>query len=319
MKICVIGGAGFVGTRLCDRLSKSGHQVVIMDKLVPSSNEGSSFKYVVGDVRNLEDIERAVAGCDVIYNLAAEHQDNVRPEALYDQVNVDGAVNICEAARSNNVNRIIFTSSVAVYGSQDGPMDENAEHHYFNNYGRTKHLAEIEFKSWLNGDPNRELVIVRPTVVFGPGNIGNVFNFLRQIKYGPFLMVGHGRNIKSMAFVDNVSAFLAFIADRSSRFEVFNYADKPDFSVRELVDFADRELGRLKPRRFSLPLEVGIAIGTLADIGSTLLQRSFPISAVRIRKFCASSEIDATKAMSIGFVPPVKMTDGLSNMIKHSV
>lgn len=319
MKICVIGGAGFIGSRLCKQLLNGGHEVVLMDKLEPDGSADCRCSYIVGDVRNIEDIERAVVGCDIIYNLAAEHQDNVTPLSLYDDVNVGGASNICEVAAKFNIERIIFTSSVAVYGSHSAPMSELTHHAYFNDYGRTKHLAEEVFEGWLVGNADRKLTIVRPTVVFGPGNRGNVYNFLKQIKRGPFVMIGRGNNIKSMAYVENVVSFLVYLAARPKRHEIFNYSDKPDLSVRELVNFSDSVLGRTELRRLSLPLWLGVSIGIAADVASKLLRRSLPISEIRVRKFCSPSEIDASKAMNSGFVPPVQMIKGLEEMIRLHV
>ena len=132
-----------------------------------------------------------------IINLAAVHRDDVRPLSRYDDVNVQGAKNICEAARKHEINQIIFTSSVAVYGFAPTDTDESGEFNYFNDYGRTKFMAEQVYKAWQEEDPkSRTLVILRPTVIFGEGNRGNVYNLLRQIAARKFLMFGDGKNIK---------------------------------------------------------------------------------------------------------------------------
>jgi GlcNAc-P-P-Und epimerase len=79
----------------------------------------------------------------------------------------------------------------------------------FNEYGRTKYEAECVYRDWQAQDPgNRALVIIRPTVVFGEQNRGNVYNLLRYLADGRFVMVGSGRNVKSMAYVENIAAFL---------------------------------------------------------------------------------------------------------------
>ena len=146
-----------------------------------------------------------------IINLAAVHRDDVRPFRRYDDVNVQGAKNVCEAACKHGINQIIFTSSVAIYGFAPAETDESGESNYFNNYGRTKYLAEQVYKAWQEEDPKSlTLVIVRPTVIFGEGNRGNVYNLLRQIHSRRFVMIGNGSNKKSMAYVENISAFLEY-------------------------------------------------------------------------------------------------------------
>jgi GlcNAc-P-P-Und epimerase len=99
-------------------------------------------------VRSIEALRNAVPEGGVLINLAAEHRDDVRPKSLYDEVNVDGARNLCQVAREKGIQHIIFTSSVAVYGFAPAGTDESGEINYFNDYGRTKWLAEGVFKEW---------------------------------------------------------------------------------------------------------------------------------------------------------------------------
>jgi nucleoside-diphosphate-sugar epimerase len=132
-------------------------------------------------------------------------------------------------------------------------------------------------------------------------------------------MFGDGANIKSIAHVDNIAAFLAFLADKPERHVVYNYADKPDLSVRELVGFVDQTLGRSKSGRISFPKPIGLLAGRLADAVSWVIKRPLPVSEVRIQKFCAPSEIDAHRAFAAGFVPPTSLEDGLSAMIREHV
>lgn len=317
-RIVVVGGSGFVGSRLCPKLSAAGNAVTILDKR-PPANASVGVTYIQGDIRNADAAAEAFHGCDLVYNLAAEHHDDVRPVSLYDEVNVEGATNICRAATRNGVQRIVFTSSVAVYGSHPGPMDEATPHDYFNDYGRTKHLAELEYLKWLELDPNNKLTIVRPTVVFGPGNRANVYNFLKQLKHGPFVMFGSGLNIKSVAHVENVSSFLAFLADKPSRHAVFNYADQPDYTMRDLVRRIDVMLGRKDAYRWRIPQGLGLVAGHSLDLLARATGRKFPVSAIRIQKFCASSQISPKAALDMGFRPPVDLDVALRDMVLNHV
>ena len=317
VEILVIGGAGFLGSRLCELLRQQGHHVRVLDKAARPATYSES-EYIVGDVRRIDDLRRAMDRVDIVYNLAAEHRDDVTPRSLYYDVNVSGAENICKVAQEVLVRHIIFTSSVAVYGAQSGAMDEGAEHLYFNEYGRTKHLAEGVFNNWAEL-PENKLTIIRPTVVFGPGNRGNVYNFLHQMKYGPFLMIGTGQNIKSMAYIDNVVYFLMFCLNEKRKINVYNYADKPDFKVRDLVSFVNRELGRAGKTQVSVPKSLALLVGSIADIIAKASGRKLPISNVRVQKFSAPSEINAGKAFSAGFVAPHPLPAALSKMIKDHV
>ena len=201
----VIGGSGFIGTRLMRRLRNTD----FLDSKIIDKAPSRAFPDLVtlSDVRSVEQLRESISDGSVIVNLAAEHRDNVHPSSLYDEVNVGGAKNICTVAREKGVQSIIFTSSVAVYGFAPIGTDESGKIAPFNDYGRTKYEAEQVFMAWQAEEPEkRTLVIIRPTVVFGEQNRGNVYNLLRQIVAGKFVMVGHGENRKSMAYVENVAA-----------------------------------------------------------------------------------------------------------------
>lgn len=167
MKVSIIGGSGFIGTRLSSRLfekSEINFEILDLNKSVLPVN------YRFCDVACLSRLRESLHA-DVIINLAAEHRDDVLPLKLYDLVNVQGARNICKVAEEANINKIIFTSSVAVYGFARPDSDESGPISPFNDYGRTKWEAEQIYKSWQARDSqNRTLVIIRPTVVFGEGN-----------------------------------------------------------------------------------------------------------------------------------------------------
>ena len=313
-KVTVIGGSGFIGTELARQLLASGSSVRIADK---RKSVGYPDLWAFADVRNVSSLRTALAGSEILYNLAAEHKDNVRPRSLYDEVNVEGAKNVCGAAEDLGISRIVFTSSVAVYGFAPPNTDESGPLHPFNDYGRTKMLAETVYREWLSRGPGRSLVILRPTVVFGPRNRGNVYNLLRQMSSGRFVMVGNGKNCKSMAFVENIASFLTKAAELMPGEHLFNYVDKPDLSMNELVTLVKRCLGRQERISLRIPYALGRAGGAAADVLSILLRREFPISAVRVKKFCATTQFDSSRIASTGFRPPVALVDGLLRTIEY--
>ncbi|MDP3587806.1 MAG: NAD-dependent epimerase/dehydratase family protein [Sulfuricurvum sp.] len=311
--ITIIGGSGFIGTRLCKRLEHDGVDFTIVDK-VTSKTFGD--KTAVADVRDYNGLVKACDG-DVIINLAAEHRDDVSPKSLYDEVNVDGARRVCEVAEQKGIHKIIFTSSVAVYGFAPLGTDESGEINYFNDYGRTKYEAELIYKAWQEKDPtNRTLVIVRPTVVFGEQNRGNVYNLLRQIASGKFMMIGDGTNRKSMAYVENIAAFLEYSLKFENGVHIYNYIDKPDFDMNTLVAKVNKALGKDEKIGFRMPFVVGYSIGKVFDLVAAITGKKLTVSSIRVKKFCSDSMFDTSVAKS-GFVPPVKLEDGLASTIKY--
>ena len=146
----IIGGSGFIGTRLAKRLEKAGTAFQIVDKVKSNSFPDQTQ---VCDIRDREALMQISTDADVLINLAAEHRDDVRPKSLYDEVNVLGSQHVCDFAEANRINTIVFTSSVAVYGFTEPGTDENGKINPFNDYGRTKWEAELIYKAWQEKDP----------------------------------------------------------------------------------------------------------------------------------------------------------------------
>jgi nucleoside-diphosphate-sugar epimerase len=312
MMINIIGGSGFIGTRLSTILNTKNVAFTIVDKVI-----GSSFPALTHnvDIRSLEDLRASIDLNAVVINLAAEHRDDVSPRSLYDEVNIEGARNICGVANEMAVDKIIFTSSVAVYGFAPPGINESGAIAPFNDYGRTKWEAEQVYRQWQAEDAqNRTLVIVRPTVVFGERNRGNVFNLLRQIASGKFVMVGDGLNRKSMAYVENVAAFLEYSLGFKPGVHIYNYIDKPDFTMNALVAHVSKLLGRSYDFTFRLPFSLGLLIGSCFDLVAKVTGKKLPISAIRVKKFCANSVYESA-IESTGFVPPVPLIDAIEKTV----
>lgn len=310
----VIGGSGFIGTRLCKRLTNANTKFAIIDKAVSKTFPEQT---TVCDIRNKNDLLEIKTEASVIINLAAEHRDDVQDTSLYDQVNVDGARNVCQYAEKHNVKTIVFTSSVAIYGFAERNIDELGKINPFNDYGRTKYEAELVYTEWFNEDPaNRTLIIVRPTVVFGEQNRGNVYNLLKQIASGKFVMIGNGENRKSMAYVENVAAFLEFSSKYQSGKYIYNYIDKPDFKMNELVSRVQKQLNAKSLLPFRLPYWLGITIGYGFDLVALILKRTFPISSIRIQKFCKDS-IYKTSVETTDFVRPFNLEKAIEQTIRY--
>ena len=306
-----MGGSGFVGTRLTELLIKD-HQVTIGD-LVKSEFYPELWKHC--DVCIDDDLRGVMRGQDCVINLAASHRDDVRPLSLYTRNNVEGAEHVCKIATELGIRQILFTSSVAVFGFPEYEYDEDAPKRPFNEYGRTKLLAEAVYEKWQQSDPRNVLHTIRPTVIFGERNRGNVYNLFKQLASDRFLMVGSGKNKKSMAYVGNIVAFLKWnVEENHQAYSVYNYIDKPDFDMHDLVNGFEKSLGRKLPP-ISLPYWIGLCGGYCFDILAFLTRRTYPINSIRVKKFCAQTVFSSEKMRKSGFVPPFNMQEALNNTV----
>lgn len=315
MKIALIGASGFVGTRLLDLLKDDPQAYDCLNiDLLPSH----FFNQIttIGDVRSQQQMDTLLRGADLVILLAAQHRDDVSPVSLYYDTNVGGIETTLRAMERNSISRIIFFSSVAVYGLDKNNPDETHPADPFNHYGRSKWQAEQVLQNWHKSHPGWNINIVRPTVIFGERNRGNVYNLLKQISSGRFLMVGKGTNLKSMAYVGNVVAFVKHLIDNvTDGYNVYNYIDKPDNNMNQLVAHVSHVLGRHIPATH-FPLWLGMLGGHCFDLLARLTGRKFTVSAVRVKKFCATTQFDATKAHTCGFKAPYTLDQGLARTLE---
>ncbi len=309
--ILTVGGSGFVGSFLIKELSN--YRVLNIDKN-PSPFYNSNT--IIGDIRNIKDI-KIPSETHTVVLLAAEHKDNISPTSLYYDVNVMGTRNVLEAMDMAGGKNLIFTSSVAVYGLNKINPDEKHLQDPFNHYGKSKWQAELVIKEWYKKDPrNKSITILRPTVIFGERNRGNVYNLLKKICLGKFMMIGKGENKKSMAYVGNIVAIIkSRIESRQKGYHVFNYADKPDLSMKELVQYIEKKIGINIPKQ-KIPYCLGLIGGYGFDLLSIITRKKFTISSVRIKKFCATTQFDASKVNKV-FEPPFSLEDGLDRTLQH--
>ena len=310
-KITVIGGAGFVGTNLCRRLASKQQDFEIID--LKMSNQFPE-KCKIGDVRDIGTLRQTISG-DVVVNLAAVHRDDVRDKSQYQRTNVDGTENVALVCEEKGIEKIVFTSTVAVYGFAEPGTDENGAINPFNEYGRTKFEAEVKLRAWQSRSQNK-LLIIRPTVIFGEGNRGNVFNLLSMIASGKFLMIGNGTNKKSMAYIANIVAFLETCLATDIKYGIYNYVDDPDLTMNQLVSLVRKKLKNKSGVGPRLPRWLGLVFGHTADYLAKLSGINLPVSSIRIKKFTSSTEFKSSKGSLDSFTAPFLLTDGIQRTIQ---
>src|SRR5579864_4165073 len=181
MKAFVTGATGFVGSHVARVLTEQGADLRL---LVRSSSEPRNIQAlkadrVVGDLRDPASIEKAMAGCDAVFHVAADYRLWVRePEQMY-RANVEGTRAVLDAARKNRVRRVVYTSSVATMGfsSNGHPADENSPvslDYMIGHYKRSKFMAEQLALQAGKGNPGgngMDVVGVNPTTPVGEQDI----------------------------------------------------------------------------------------------------------------------------------------------------
>jgi len=315
--VTIIGGSGFIGSRLISEIQGDYDGLMVnVDKAISEENPEITH---IADIRSKNSIQECIPDDSILIHLAAEHRDDVFPRSLYYDVNVNGTRNICEIASSKRSRFIIFLSSVAVYGSHDSCRDEDSPLEPNNDYGKSKLQAENILKNWQEqGKEERTLVIIRPTVVFGEKNRGNIYNLMRQISTGKFVMIGNGENQKSIAYVGNLAAFIKYCLNNSSPgLHLYNYVDKPDVTMAALINSIYKILGDRQVIKLKIPVSIGLFLAKLIDIYAKLSKKTQTISAIRIQKFCANSIFSTKIFRETRFKPPNTIEQSLKKTVEY--
>ena len=308
-KISVIGGSGFIGTNLCQILSDEGFDFEIIDLRLSETFPG---KTKIVDITDLFELTDAIEG-EIIIHLAAVHRDDIRNVNEYFQTNVLGTENVVAVCEKKKISKIIFTSTVAVYGFVDTPTSESGEINPFNHYGETKAKAEIILNGWQK-KTGGSLIILRPTVVFGLGNRGNVYKLFEQIWRKKFIMIGDGKNKKSLAYVKNLAAFIKRCLKDDMHLGVYNYVDYPNLDMNTFIKLTIKTLFFDKGF-IRIPKVLGMFIGRVFDIIGWVTFKKFSISYIRVKKFTSSTEFVTTEISEDMFVPPYKLEDGIKETL----
>ena len=263
-----------MGSNLAQKICTNQNFVIGLDK-EPNKNF-TSDKFYICNILDINKLSISDLNLDTIVHLAAEHRDDVEPSNLYYETNYQGTKEVVKFAEKNNINKIIFTSSVAVYGINLNNSSEDDSPNPFNHYGKSKLMAEEVLNKWYIKNKKRTLVIIRPTVIFGPGNKGNVHNLINQIKNKKFLMIGKGQNMKSLAYIDNFTNFIVELLNISSGKFIYNYSDKPDLKINDLINQIYKSLN-MKRTKFHLNQKIGLLGGFFIDLLSRLTNRQFSV------------------------------------------
>ena len=319
MKILVIGSAGFIGQFLVRKLAAANHDVVGLDVNPHPTEMDDICKCLSGDLCSPHDVMSAAMGVDMIITLAAKHHDFGVSREEFFKVNKAGTQVLLDGAGDQGVKKLIFYSTVAVYGTREEPSTEDMEPRPDTDYGESKLAGERLIHSWCEVDKNRCVTIVRPTVIFGPNNYANVYNLIDVIYKKRFVIVGSGDNIKSVAYVENlVDATIFLMNNLKPGVQVYNYSDEPQMTIKEIVTAISTFMPHGVPE-WKLPLWLATTFGSIFDVLGRVTGHNYPITAARMKKFATTTHHLSYKIRNLGFVQPVDTKEGFKRMVEWYV
>ncbi|RME57184.1 NAD(P)-dependent oxidoreductase [Candidatus Parcubacteria bacterium] len=320
--ICVIfGGTGFIGSHFAKIIleEKIVDKVVLADLkpvdlkrfnyLLSQYMESGQIEFAqcdVRDVRSFDSIQLDDGEVSLVANFAAIHREPGYEPHEYFETNILGAENVCNWAERVGCKQIIFTSSIAPYGPSESPKTEESIPCPETAYGASKLVAEKIHLAWQKADlANRKLVIVRPGVVFGPGEGGNVTRLVRAVLGRYFFYMGNRRTVKAGIYVKELCysmlwALKQLNIESNSGCLLYNASLNPSPSVEEYVNSICKVAG--VTRSFlSVPYCILFSLAWLMEIVARPLGINHPFSPVRVRKLVRSNNIQAKTLSDHGY------------------
>ncbi len=302
----IFGGSGFIGVFFARHLLASGdyRKVYLFDKEQvtdkPFPYRARLVRETPGIIEIRGDVRHEIAWTPeepvgLVGNFAAVHREPGHAPWEYYETNLLGAENVCAWASRVGCNELIFTSSISPYGPSTQPRDESSLPTPMTAYGGSKLVAEKIHQAWLAADPlHRHLVIVRPGVVFGPGEGGNVSRLVKAVIHRYFCYMGNRDTRKAGTYVKELCRAMLWTLQQQKtqgrHFTLFNMSMNPGPSIEEYVETACRVAGirRTVP---AIPYPLLLATAYVIDLLARPLGIRHPFSPVRIRKLVNSNDI----------------------------
>jgi nucleoside-diphosphate-sugar epimerase len=314
--VVIFGGTGFIGTHLAQHwLRENLTGKIFLVDLAPPRNEpyasdlqaalrDGRASFVHGDVRNTAWREQLPGKVDLIFNLAAIHREPGHRAHEYFETNLYGAENVCTWASDVHCNRILFTSSISPYGPSEDLKDEDSLPVPETPYGSSKLAAEKIHKAWQAACQQRKLLILRPGVVFGPGEGGNVTRLLRSLMKGYFFYMGNKQTRKAGGYVKELGYVAQFGLEYQDRtgeaFTLLNFSMSPTPALKEFVDAIQKTAG-IQRDPLSVPRSLLLGVSYPIDAVARTLRIRQPISPVRVRKLYRSTSVDPKRLRDLGY------------------
>ena len=322
MKVAVTGATGCLGKPLVERLGEKGLDINAL--VLPKDTTAEHLQKRLGVVTGTVDCDQALRvltkDCDIVFHLAGKVHSvpkNREEEKEFYEVNVNGTKSVLDAAAINKVKRVIFYSTVGVYGKDaDFHGDELSPCMPESIYAKSKYEAEwLILNSQKNGGP--EGVVLRLPVAYGPLDRGNVASLIRAVYVNRFFYFGDGNAERSMISSANATeAALKAALEPSAANQVFCVTDGTDHSVRDLVESICSALGKSRrPRR--MPISLAEWLGKFGSLIERALSIQLPINSAAVRKLSRPLTFSCEKAQRmLGYSPRESLAEGIRKEVE---
>lgn len=319
--ILITGATGFIAGHLMPRLLNSGWRISAAVRNNSHQLPANVSAVTIGNIDGTTNWHHALSGIDVVVHLAARAhilQDRAsNPEAEFFKVNTEGTANLVKQAILAGVKHFVFISSIgAVTTLSDQPITENSLCQPDTPYGRSKLQAEQALIS-LASQSSMSWTILRPTLVYGAGNPGNMERLIKLVHRGLPLPLGLVRNRRSLIFVGNlVDAIATTLTHPKATNQIFLVSDGQDLSTPQLIQKLAYNLGQ-PYKVLPVPPSLLKLVGYLGDTVQKLSKRPIPLNTSTIDRLLGSLFVDISHIQTtLNWQPPFTSDQGLEQTLR---
>lgn len=322
-RVLITGATGAIGPQVVQAFQTAGYKVQILTRHTPKPGlRPANVDIHIGDITKQGTIDRAVQGCELVIHLAALlHIVNPSPnlQSEYEQVNITGTANLVKSAVKADVKRIIFASTINVYGESHGQiLTETISPLPTTIYARTKLAGEKLVLDTQNSRGEPIGVILRFGAVYGSRIKGNYQQLLKLLARNRFFPIGCGKNRRTLIHDKDVAQAILLAAQHPQAVgQVFNISDGDYHTVQSIIEAMSSALGRKAPR-YSIPVTpIRYAAGLLEDLGQKVGYQS-PIVRATIDKYTEDIAVSSKRIQEqLGFKPQYDLHTGWQETVRE--
>ena len=312
MNYILFGGSGFIGSHLIHMLknecTREGDKIYNLDIVMPGEEgivpgiveKNDGVEYIRLDVRKPFDFNFISTEQDIIFNLAAVHRTPGHKDKEYFETNICGAENITAFAEKHGIKKILFTSSIAPYGASEELKSEESLPMPNTPYGISKLVAEKVHIGWCEKRNNHELTILRPGIVYGKGEHGNMTRLYKGIKGHYYFYAGRKDTVKACIYVKELTQFMKYrIIDNDFKaWDIINCTFEPAYTIEQICEAikASTDLHGRKILKMPGSLLMGLA-RVVGPIGG----KKVGIHPDRVKKLMVSTNISGKRLADMDY------------------
>lgn len=322
MKVLVTGATGFLGQALARRLLSQQADVSALGRnpAILAQLEREGMRPIRADLADREAVAAACQGREIVFHAGALAAPWGRAQDFHNS-NVQGTQNVIAGCEIHSVQRLVHVSTPSIYFgldslenvAEDAPLPARP----VNEYARTKRLAEVEVdKAFARGLP---VITIRPRAIFGPGDTTILPRLIARLKTGRLPVIGNGRNVTDLTYVENVvdALLLCATSPAATLGKKYNITNGEATALWPLIEKLCAALGYPYPRG-RVPYRVADGAAALMEVVYRLLpgQPEPPLTRYSVALLAKNTTLDISAARrELGYQPQVSVEEGLRRFV----